>query len=102
MAITKLTKSGKAVQFIDESGNVFQTSVIYLQSLIEGNLRGNFILLNLLPFKVATDRFKPSPLYNPKQERVEERTLTTTNDALSQKSIKASEQKKQFEDKSVW
>ena len=89
------------MQFIDESGNVFQTSVIYLNSLIEGNLRGNFILLNLLPFKVATDRFKPSPLYNPKKESVEERVLTTGNDALSQKSIKSNEQKKQFEDKVV-
>jgi len=102
MAVAKLTKSGKAVQFIDEEGNVFQTSVIYLQSLIKGNIRGNFILFNLLPFKVAKDRFKPSPLYNPKQQSVEDRVLTTTNDAISNKTIKTNEQKKQFEDKPVW
>jgi signal peptidase I len=65
MAICKLTKSEKAVLFIDEEGNVFGTSVIAVQNMLNKSLRGDFVLLSKFPYKVNKDRFKPSPLYEP-------------------------------------
>ncbi len=66
MAVVKRTSSGNGVQFIDDEGNVFMTSALYVRQLLDGNNRSGLILLNRLPLKVSEDRFKKSPLWDPK------------------------------------
>jgi len=102
MAVVKLTKSKKAVQFIDENGIVFQTSAFYLQRLLDGDVRGNFILLARLPFTVAKDRFKPSPLYGRElQDEMSVESKSTTDDILSVRVRKDREEVESFKDKEV-
>lgn len=68
MTVIKLTSSGKGIQIIDDLGNVYQTSKLYVQSLLDGNIKGNFILCNRLVWKASPDRFMKSPLWDPKGE----------------------------------
>ena len=70
-----------------------------------GKAKGNFVLLSRMPFNVAADRFKPSPVYDPNgvfKGDAAKTLTTTTNDALSTKTRKKNEVKKMFEDKKVW
>jgi hypothetical protein len=92
------------VQIIDDDGRVYQTSVVFLQGLLMGKAKGNFVMTSRLPFNVAPDRFKPSKLYDPDGvfEGNAAKTLTVNNDGLSKASIKNNEVKKVFEDKAVW
>ena len=62
MAIVKVAKSKKSVMFIDDFGNSFITSMVFLQGLLEGKGRTPFILLKRLPNPVNMDRFMKSPL----------------------------------------
>lgn len=96
MAIVKLTKSGKAISFIDEEGNVFVTSKIAMINMLNGTLNGNFVLLSRLPFKIDQNRFKPSPVYIPPGY-----IAPKDDDALSHESRKANEQKKVYSDADV-
>jgi len=104
MTILKLTKSKKAVQIIDDEGHVYITSVNSVLYLLKGLAKGSFITTKRLPFDVAKDRFKPSELYDPDGVFTgnASKTLTTTNDAISQKVLKGNEVKKAFVDKNVW
>lgn len=61
--IVKLTASKKAIQIIDDDGNVFQTSAEWMRSLLMGNKQ--LVLCNRMPFSVSPTRYKPSPIYNP-------------------------------------
>ena len=97
MTVLKLTSSGKGLQVIDDEGNVFQTSKLYVETLLAGNIKGNFILLNRLPWKAAEDRFKKSPLWEPKTGVTKEGLVasdSTTTDVLS---VKGRETVKQAE-----
>jgi hypothetical protein len=61
MAVIKLSKSGKAVLFVDDGGNVFISSVKYLSFVLSG--RSKFpALLTRLPNKVPDGKFKLSPV----------------------------------------
>ena len=104
ITVVKLNKSGKAVQIITDEGQVYQTSVVFLQGLLMGKAKGNFITTSRLPFNVAPGRFKPSILWDPNGvfKGDAAKTLTTTNDAFSVKETKKNEQKKMFEDIKVW
>jgi hypothetical protein len=104
IAVVKLTKSKKQLQFITDEGYVFATSVVFLQGLLMGKSKMGFVLLSRLPFNVSPDRFAPSPLYDPDGVFQGEaaKTLTLSTDALSPKAIKAKEVKKGFVDKKVW
>lgn len=101
MAVVKLTRSKKAVLFIDDDGHVFQTSVLYLAKLMSGELQSRypFILLTRLPFDVTPDHFKKSPVYGESVVAVEE--LTRKNDALSASALKGKEEARGFVDKPV-
>lgn len=100
MAVVKLTASKKAVQFIDDEGNVFQTSVLWISSLLSGNNSNGLILLTRLPEKVSKDRFKVSPvLGNPVPEQGE---VDLSSDPLSRKSRKEKVLEKQYKDVKVW
>jgi len=104
MTVLKLTGSGKAVQVITDNGEVYQTSVNFIQGLLMGKAKGNFITTKRMPFNVAPTRFAPSELYDPegKFEGNAAKTLTTTNDALSVKVKKEKEESSVFEDANVW
>ena len=92
------------MQFITDDGQVFATSVVFLQGLMMGKSKQGFVLLSRLPFNVSPDRFQKSPLYDPDGvfQGDAAKTLTPSEDALSAKSIKAKEVKKGFQDKKVW
>lgn len=108
MAVVKVTASKKGVQFIDEEGNVFGTSVAYLQSLLAGTLKTGFILLQRMPFQVHPDRFAKSPVWdnngkiNVALARQEGTPSGTVDDAFSVIKRKENKEVKVFEDKKVW
>ena len=62
MSVVKLTKSGNAVLFIDDFGNSFITSKVFLQNLLSGKNKSPFMLLKRLPDPVSVDRFMKSPV----------------------------------------
>ena len=103
MAVVKLSKSGKQVQIIDDDGNMFVTSTVYMAMLLQGNAKRGLVLLSRLPIKVSSERFAKSPVYDPggllKQQ---DKYDNPKNDGLSKAFIKGNEEKKQFTDKKVW
>ena len=62
MSVVKLSKSGKAILFIDDFGNVFMTSKIWVTNMLEGKSKGPFLLLKRMPDPVSVDRFMRSPV----------------------------------------
>jgi len=95
----KISSSGKQIQIIDDDGNVFGTSFLYTQTMLNEKNPEKFILMTRLPFKVASDRFKKSPLWegNTKRELTPEE-LTTGNDSLSVKQREDMKQKSTYTD----
>lgn len=100
LTICKVTSSGKGFMIVDDDGNIFMTSIAYLQSLLVGKLKAGFILLNRLPGKASSNRFKKSPLWDDGVKK--DAPESVGEDALSVKSTRASREKKSFEDKEVW
>ena len=101
MAVIKLAKSKRSVQFIDDEGNVFFTSVNFLQGLLLGKSKHDFVLLKRMPLKASADRFQKSEVWIP--EGVDPRTIEMSNeDSFSKKSIKKQDDSKNFVDKKVW
>lgn len=89
MAITRLGKSGNGIHFIDDQGNAYVTSTMYMKRLMEGKVGSGFLVLTLLPNKVNPDRFPKSPVWNPEEgTRKVEEDVTNNNDALSNKVLK--------------
>jgi hypothetical protein len=97
MAVAKLTKSKRALQFIDEEGNVFQASAELMAKLISGDFKGQFLLLTKMPFQVAKDRFKPSPVFGVATPAVAF-DGTRKTDALSRVYDKAKSEERSFDD----
>lgn len=62
MAVVKLTRSGKALLFIDDVGNSFITSVSFVRGLLDGLSSSNLLLLKRLPDRVSSSRFMKSPV----------------------------------------
>jgi len=106
MAVVKLSKSKNQIQFIDEDGNMFCTSRTFMESLLRGTIRSDFVLLTRMPLKVSQDRFKQSPVYDPEGNytyaKRDSGALKVEQDGLSGATIKKNEQKRQFTDKNVW
>ena len=105
MAVAKLTGSKKGLLFIDDEGNIFNTSVNFIMGLINGKAKHDFVLLSRLPNKAAEGRFKKSPLYDPDgkyHEKTFEKSTTLANDGLSKVERDKTEVKKSFKDKKVW
>ena len=65
MTIIKVTKSGKGILVVDDSGSVYSTSRIAIENLLAGNIRNGFVLLSKLPFSIPEGKFKKSELYVP-------------------------------------
>lgn len=103
MAIVKISSSGRALLFIDDEGNSFVTSLSFFKNLVDGQVKGNFLLLTRLPDKVSKDRFKKSPLYgsSAEKEAVKE-SIVVSSDALSRNKLSEKIEQKTFEDKTVW
>lgn len=102
MAIVRMSKSKKQVQFIDDEGNMFVTSKAYLLPILLNQSKLPFVLLNRMPLKVSEDRFKKSPLWDPDGIMQKLDRVDVKEDALSPKSREKIAQKKQFKDKKVW
>ena len=104
IAVAKITKSKKQIQFITDEGYVFATSVVFLQGLMMGKSKAGFVLLSRMPFNVAPGRFKESPVWDPDGifQGEAAKTLTTNNDALSNKVRDEKAVKKAFVDKKIW
>lgn len=58
MSSVKMSGSGRAVQFIDDNGVVFQTSLYDFNLLFSG--KKSFLSLIRLPFTISPTRFPPS------------------------------------------
>jgi hypothetical protein len=94
MAVLKKTKSGNALMFIDEEGNAFTISSKIVSAILGGYQKGDFAVLTRLPMKVSADRFPKSPVFMSPDSEVKDKdeSLSTTNDALSQKQNKKNQE----------
>ena len=104
MTIIKLTSSGKAVQVVTDNGEVYQTSVNFVQGLLMGKCKAGFITTKRMPFNVSPDKFKPSEVYDPQGtfKGNASKTLTSSNDAYSKKVVDSNKKMNIFKDKMVW
>lgn len=106
MAAIKLTTSGKAIQFIDDKGQVYQTSVYDYNLLITGQKK--FTTPVRLPFDVNPERWPASPLLksNPdgKWEKVDipRDFKIGGHDAYDLKKLGEEKAKKKFEEVKEW
>jgi hypothetical protein len=92
MAIIKKTKSGKALMFVDDLGNAYITSTTMMSAILGGYQKGDFTVLTRLPMPISVDRFPKSPVYLSPDAPLQGDTLSTTNDALSQKQTKKNQE----------
>ena len=95
MTVIKLSKSGKSVLVIDDSGNIFMTALSMLKGIVNNNHKG-LVLLSRLPFKTDPHRFKPSPLWNPDNLEV---TSSNSGQGFDKKFLKDREEGRGFVDK---
>lgn len=65
MGVVKLSGSGKQVQFVDDDGRVFVTSVKYLSGLLNEGSSSRVLVLGLLPLRVAENRYPKSKVWSP-------------------------------------
>jgi hypothetical protein len=108
MGVVKLTSSKKGVQFITDDGVVYQTSVLWLVKLLEEGNAHRVLLLSRFPGRVASNRFKESPVFyangvvsdEVKQDNNE--VPSQGSDAFSHKAAKEREVSKSYVDKVVW
>ena len=109
MTIIKYSSSKKAVQVITDDGDVFMTSVAYLQSFLAGTLKKEFIMMKKMPFGVNPDRFPKSEVWIPPNmdkeyiQKQQERADKNSTDAFSKNYKKEQEDKKKYmSDDNVW
>ena len=104
MAAIKLTRTGKAIQFIDDEGRVYQTSKYDYGLLISGVKK--FITPVRMPHDIRTDRFPPSPVLIPSgdgwEKRVVEDYKAKPEDAYDLKKFNENKSKKKFVEKTEW
>ena len=107
MAVVKLAKSGKSLLFIDDFGNAFITSKVFMQGLLDGKSKMPFMLLKRLPNPINVDRFMKSPVleFDASGKVVSEKIVKDSNrgpvgdtkaskDGLSSHSTKKNEESK--------
>jgi len=109
VAIIKATRSKKGILFIDDFGNAYITSIVYLRAMLNNPGKG-FLQPNRLPDRISMDRFKPSPMYNPASGKVikhdeegywpptENNDVIREDDAVSAKTSKDKDEKEQYKD----
>jgi len=103
MTILKLTSSGKGVQIIDDSGNVYMSSVTYLKSLLAGTSKHPVVFFSRLPFKVSPDKFGVSKLYDPDGlSGDKEVQVAIGSDPMGKKTKKILEDINNYSDEVVW
>ncbi len=107
IAVVKVAKSGKSLLFIDDSGNCFITSRVFLEGLLAGKSRSGFLLLKRLPNPVSSVRFMKSPVleFGVDGSVVGEKVssdggvssfVSTADDSFSVKSVKDKEQSRVY------
>lgn len=111
-----MNKKGSQVLVIDDDGYVYATSTKYMLGLLSGSTKYDFILMSRLPWKASSERFKPSPLYDPtgiiakqneptvlpKPDITGKNDVGVGGDVFSNKFKTTTQQKKAFTDKMVW
>ena len=102
MTVVKLSASGKQFQVFDDDGNVFVTSITFLNSLLAGSSRKNFLLLSRLPDRVSTSRFKKSPVWYPSGYKESVVGGSVVDDSLSKRVLDSKKEERMFKDESVW
>lgn len=66
MAVMKLTGSKNAILFIQDDGRTYVTSKVSILNLLNGAIKGGFVLLSELPYQNDySAKFKPSPIFKP-------------------------------------
>jgi hypothetical protein len=90
MGVIKLSNSKKAILFITDEGVMYTIALKIMSSVMGGYQHGNFAVLTRMPMLVADNRFPKSPVYMSPDTPVQDTNLTTTNDALSNKQLKKS------------
>jgi hypothetical protein len=65
MGVVKLSQSLKQVQFVSDEGVVYVTSVKYLLGLLNGGDSGRVLVMNVLPLRVAENRYPKSKVWSP-------------------------------------
>jgi hypothetical protein len=63
MGVVKVSKSGKAVLFISDGGEVYVVSSSFLKSVLERGNHSEVVLLTRLSRGVDPSRFKVSPVF---------------------------------------
>ena len=104
MAIVRKSSSGKSIQFLDDEGFIYYTSVNFLMGLINNSKQGNFLLLKRLPVPTNMSRYKPSPIHDPDNilASIDPRSMDKAPDLMTSKGKENREKKKAFEDADVW
>jgi hypothetical protein len=102
MGVVKLSASLKQVQFVDDDGRVFVTSVKFLLGLLSGGSPGRVLVLGLLPNRVSVDRFPKSEVWCPELRDESVSGVSVNRDVLSRKASEVRDVKKSFVDKEVW
>lgn len=104
MAIAKLNQRKTIVQFIDDNGYIYFTSINFLMGLLNGKSKSQFVLLKRFPNPIAEGRFKKSEIWDPEgvlAKTVDPKTLTTTNDSFSVKDREEKKEKEVYKDKEI-
>lgn len=102
MAIIKLSRSGKALQFIigdgEEDiapGTVFQVAAAGVAAACgNGSMNGPFMVLTRLPLPVTNDKYPASPVWNPDKGVAKAIELSGSQDPSSTAYVKKREEQK--------
>ena len=97
MAFVKLTKSGKAILFIADTGDAYVMPLITMKSLVEGQAKAPITMLTALPYKVGLLPSQKSRMYV--AEGYED---LDTEHVLSEKVQKQRDEKVTYKDSPVW
>lgn len=103
MAVIKLSKSKKALTFVDDSNVVYCVALSPVQQLITSENSGKFIVLTRMPLPASDTRYPKSKLYKDPLGLIKapDGEVTNNNDGLSMKYLEKIEESIQFQDKQI-
>lgn len=81
MAVIKKNSSGRSFQFIDEEGNVFQTSTALVSKLLNGTIQGDFVVVTRLPIPVPVGKFPVSPVWGSDNSEIQSKVQAAVDSA---------------------
>jgi len=63
MATLKLSTSKKSLMLMDDRGYMFSLPVASVMALCSGRIPRGFLTMSMVPFRVDSSRFPPSPVF---------------------------------------